>query len=72
MQEKEGIRVSDTKLQKLDVLHCEVLRFFATEFQNSPDSHLEDRNSFPTDQQESVSLRKVISSFLFCAYAFII
>ncbi|KHN13688.1 hypothetical protein glysoja_033998 [Glycine soja] len=47
------------KLQKLDVLHCEVLRFFATEFQNSPDSHLEDRNSFPTDQQESVSLRKV-------------
>lgn len=60
------------KLQKLDVLHCEVLRFFATEFQNSPDSHLEDRNSFPTDQQESVSLRKVISSFLFCAYAFII
>ncbi|TKY49668.1 disease resistance protein [Spatholobus suberectus] len=46
-------------LKELDVLHCQMLSFFATEFQNSPDSHPEDRDSLPTDQQASVSLREV-------------
>ncbi|KAJ1392591.1 P-loop containing nucleoside triphosphate hydrolase [Sesbania bispinosa] len=46
-------------LKELDVLQCQVLKFIASEFQNSPDSQPEAEDSFPTGQQAFVSLKKV-------------
>ncbi|XP_027337391.1 uncharacterized protein LOC113851105 [Abrus precatorius] len=45
-------------LKELHVFHCQMLKFFATDFQNSTNSHSEGQDSFPTDQQAIVSLEK--------------
>jgi len=51
------------KLKYLYISQCQMLNFFATEFQNSPDSRLEGQYSFPPDQKAFISLEKVR---LFC------
>ncbi|KAJ1392583.1 Leucine-rich repeat domain superfamily [Sesbania bispinosa] len=55
-----GMRILEWPMLKvLNVIHCQMLKIFATEFQNSPVSYSEGEDSFPTDQQSFVSLEKV-------------
>ncbi|KHN04619.1 hypothetical protein glysoja_021918 [Glycine soja] len=46
-------------LKELHVKHCQKLKFFASEFQNSPDLNPDGEDRFSTDQQAIVSLEKV-------------
>ncbi|KAJ1392588.1 Leucine-rich repeat domain superfamily [Sesbania bispinosa] len=55
-----GMRILEWPMLKvLNVIHCQMLKIFATVFQNSPVSYSEGEDSFPTDQQSFVSLEKV-------------
>ena len=66
-----------SKGTQLHVKHCQKLKFFASEFQNSPDLNPDGEDRFSTDQQAIVSLEKVWLFFIrkptpkdtaFCAY----
>jgi len=46
-------------LKELHVKHCQKLKFFATEYQNSTGLNQDDQDGFSTDQQAVVSLEKV-------------
>lgn len=66
------------KLKELHVKHCQKLKFFATEYQNSTGLNQYDQDRFSTDQQEVVSLEKVwhfgqnmTKHTAFCAYTYI-
>jgi len=46
-------------LKELHVDHCQKLKFFVTEYQNSADLSQDDQDRFSTSQQAVVSLEKV-------------
>jgi hypothetical protein len=47
------------KLEELDILHCQMLKFFSAKVPKSPGSHSKGQKIFPTSRKPFVSLAKV-------------